>query len=43
MNDVAQKQIDIINSKTFNDVYVVAIQKKTYTAVYNFLKSESEL
>lgn len=43
MNDVTQKQIDIINSKTFNDVYVVAIQKKTYTAVYNFLKSESEL
>ncbi len=38
---IQEKYNRIANSKKFKDVYLVAIQKNTYTAIYDFLESEA--
>lgn len=40
---VSEKHTRVVNNNYFNNVYLIAIQKETYWAVYNFLKSESSL
>lgn len=39
--NIKKKHERIENGKGFNKVYVLAVQKETYTAVYNFLKDEA--
>ncbi len=39
--NIKNKYTSVSNTKKFKDVYVIAIQKHTYTAIYEFLKSES--
>ncbi len=36
-----KKQEAIEKGETFNSVYVLAIQKETYKAIYDFLKDEA--
>ena len=38
---IKQKQMKIEKSNRFKRVYVIGIQKGTYTAIYNFLKDEA--
>lgn len=40
-NKIQEKYNRIANSRKFKDVYLVAIQKNTYTAIYDFLESEA--
>lgn len=40
---ISNKYDQVINTNTFNKVYLVAIQKETYTNVYKFLESESTI
>ena len=37
---IEKKYSDVVKEKLFNKTFIVAIQKSTYTAVYNFLESE---
>lgn len=39
-NKVGKKHTNIIKENLFNKVYIVAIQKETFDAVYDFLESE---
>ena len=39
--NIQSKYTRVVNSKKFKQVYIIAIQKHTYKAVYEFLKSES--
>ena len=38
---ISKKHSQIISSSKFNDVYLIAIQKSTYTKIYDFLVEES--
>lgn len=38
---VGKKYADVVKSDLFNKVFVMAIQKETFEAVYNFLESEA--
>lgn len=40
-DSIKQKQMKIEKSNGFKRVYVIGIQKGTYTAIYNFLKDEA--
>lgn len=37
---IEKKYSDVVKEKLFNKTFIIAIQKSTYTAVYNFLESE---
>ena len=37
---IEKKYSDVVKEKLFNKTFIIAIQKNTYTAVYNFLESE---
>lgn len=39
--NIKKKQKTIASGKEFNSVFVLAVQKEAYTAVYNFLKDEA--
>lgn len=39
--NIKNKQKTIASGKEFNSVFVLAVQKEAYTAVYNFLKDEA--
>lgn len=38
---ISQKRTRVMNENLFNQVFVIAIQKETYEAVYEFLESEA--
>lgn len=40
---VKEKQSQISSSSIFKNVYIIAIQKNTYSAIYEFLEEESQL
>lgn len=39
---VGQKHTRVVNEKLFRKVFIMAIQKETFEAVYNFLESEAK-
>lgn len=39
---VGQKHAKVVNDNIFNKVFVIAIQKETFEAVYDFLESEAK-
>lgn len=41
VSKIQEKYVRVDNSKKFRNVYLVAIQKNTYTAIYDFLESEA--
>lgn len=41
--NISLQHTAIMNAKKFHQVYLIAIQKKTYSAVYDFLKRESHI
>ena len=42
-NKILNKYNSVIQEQLFKDVFLVAIQKETYAAIYDFLESESKL
>ena len=39
---VGQKHTKVVNEKLFRKVFIMAIQKETFEAVYDFLESEAK-